>query len=67
MTPDVLKAAAYAAWVAVLTLAHMRLRRVRGGEIGWHDRIPGWYIAVVVVATIALAFAVGAANLFGRK
>lgn len=61
-TSDVVKFAAYVAWGAVLVLAHRRLVRTRGGEVGWYDRIPAWYVAVVVVATIALALPVGAAG-----
>lgn len=67
MTPHVLKAAAWAAYSAVLALGYNRLRRTRGGEIGLYDRIPRWYVALVVAATIGLIFAIIAANSFGRR
>jgi len=67
VTLDVLRIVASVACIAVFTLADRRLKRIRGGEVGLYDRIPGWYIAVVVVAIIGLVFAAGAPMLFGRK
>ena len=65
MTSEALKAAAYATWGAVLALAFWRAQRDR--DIGLYDAVPRWLVVVVVVATIALAFALGAAISFESR
>lgn len=67
MTPDVLKAAAWVAWSGVIGLAFTRVRRGCGREIGLYDEIPRWYVVFVIVATIGLMFALGAAGLSARR
>jgi hypothetical protein len=67
VTAEVLKAAAWLAYAAALGLAFKHAQHVRGREIGLYDPLPRWLIAVTVVATIALVFAIIAANLYGKR
>jgi hypothetical protein len=51
----------------VIGLAFTRVRRGCGREIGLYDEIPRWYVVFVIVATIGLMFALGAAGLSARR
>lgn len=64
---EIIKGTAWAAWLAVNVVAYRRLVRDRCSEPSLSDRIPRWYVAVVVAGTIAMVLAVAIAGLATKQ